>query len=168
MASLNTLKTTADSYLAQWWPAFTAWQESYRNDPVRSPDGHYWQGVLWPQAIPDDGVAVQPPNSESDYYPPYQSYPLPWRVVAQEVVAAIVSPLPYWSAIKSALAINTPPNLVVSIRCDQYGDATDGTGYYFTVAFTKNGVRWAKTLGVGAATTLFAHDWKDETPGPVS
>ena len=167
MASLVQIKKAAEDLLADWWPAFTAWQESYKNDPIRSPNSRYWQGVLWPKTLPDDGVAVTPPDEETDYYPSSQDpYPLPWRTVVQEVVAAMVDPHPYWTTLASDLDASLPPSCDVSVQVDEYLTPTGGVGFNLYILFRKNGTVWRYALGVGSQAGNLNTGWQDVTPPP--
>ena len=169
MATLGNLKAGSQALLVHFMRDFKIWQENYRNDPVRSPDGRYWQGILWPQTLPDDGAIVEPPDSETDASAQDTGKPqVSWRQVIREVGHGQINKPLFWEDMHNALG--TPggkPQCVFSMQCDEYQTPHDGVGYTVTVQFTKDGDTYERTVGVGPLTEERAHAWRKRVESPV-
>lgn len=166
VAKLPDLQNGIDWLLEQFWPQFQKWQENYRADPVRSPQGRYCQFLKWPATEPDDGAIVTPPDTETDAFPGDQSPGIGWRKGCRETFAGIVTKHALWANMDEALRDHLPPECVFSMECHEYKTPHDGCGYTLRVSITKDGHIYRKVLGVGSLTSDRAHGWKDVTPPP--
>lgn len=165
MITIDTIRSGINNLLSAFLPEFTSWQESFKNDAVRSPSGRYWQGLAWPSTVPADGAAVEPADAETDAVAGGMPEGYSWRKIIRQTIAIQGDGNAFWRDLAGALKAGTPPSCLFQILCTEYLDPLQGTGWTITCKFVWQGHTWIKSVGVGPNAENDSVDWYDSDAG---
>lgn len=132
MATIAEIRTAIENFVTNHGPKFIRRQERYFAN-----HGYYWQGVLTPATIPDDGVLVA-----ANYSVRPTDHPERWSDIF----------------INDDIDDRLPASIPMQISVDVYGGPR-GQGWSFTVYATKAGTLYWRTWHVGPETERQT-DWQ--------